>query len=144
MFRAYRLNWSYDADTTAWIQSMIPETAKRIVAFPCGMAVHPCAVRVDRDPAVKPDIIADLFYPPFKAASIDYLICDPPYEIFVTGKNRFRWLLNLSAAVRQKIILSSNIDIRIGGWTKDDMFASVVGKLYIRLWQIYSPLRNGK
>jgi hypothetical protein len=36
-------------------------------------------VRLDIDPSVEPDVIGDAWLPPFKEASFDVVILDPPY-----------------------------------------------------------------
>ena len=60
-------------------------------------------IRADLDPIVKPDVICDLKYPPFRKQSFDVVIMDPPYKYY----NRFKWLLDIKDLCRKVIIIST-------------------------------------
>lgn len=50
---------------------------KRVLHPFGGMATF--GIRMDIDPSVRPDVIADAWLPPFGANSFDVVILDPPY-----------------------------------------------------------------
>ncbi len=124
---------AYDSNTAAWLRR-ICKGHTRIILFPCGMARHNDALRVDRDPTVRPDIIADLRYPPFKHGTFEVLICDPPpLSMF----NHFKWVLQLKDIASEMVILSSPVNLTLYGWKKE-MYATVTHKLAVRLWYIFT------
>ena len=67
--------------------SDIPEVAIRVkkmlygytLNMPCGMSRYGI-INVDADKKVKPDIICDMFNPPFKRSLFDSIYCDPPWN----------------------------------------------------------------
>lgn len=63
-------------------------------------------VRADIDPNSNRTIHGDLFksLADFKPNSFDYVYCDPPFEIYNTGKNRFRWQFDLFKICRIALI----------------------------------------
>lgn len=45
-----------------------------------------CGLRVDINPDVKPDIVADAHNLPFADNTFDFVLCDPPYSTDLSGK----------------------------------------------------------
>ena len=58
-----------------------------VLNMPCGESKvgH---VRADVDPKVKPDIICDMFNPPFKRSSFDMIYSDPPWNINIFKRRK--------------------------------------------------------
>lgn len=69
--------------------------------MPCGKS-RAGDVRADIDPQFKPDVICDLFRPPFKHQSFDTVICDPPFAIYC----RQKWALKIADLARKKVVLA--------------------------------------
>lgn len=72
-----RYRWAFPTKVSLFIQRQIHD----------GSSLHlfgghaAWGIRMDIDPAVKPDVYADACRPPFAAGSFDHVILDPPYSL---------------------------------------------------------------
>lgn len=69
------IGWKFPRKVDAFLQS---ECAGASVLHPFG-GRSLFGVRMDIDPIVRPDVVADAWLPPFAANSFDVVILDPPY-----------------------------------------------------------------
>jgi len=96
----FRECWADHVDLRQFVRGeLIGETLN----FPCGQS--PLGdVRVDRDPSVNPDIIADLENIPFEEQSFDTVYCDPPYSFFKTDRG-LSWAGELYKLASKRLIV---------------------------------------
>ncbi len=74
--RNYSKTWSFPREVSDLMER---ETAgKSVLQMYGGFATF--GVRMDADPATRPDIIGNAFYPPLRCESFDVVIVDPPYK----------------------------------------------------------------
>lgn len=134
----YKVNWSWNKDIDFLLFKKFK--GKTILNFPCGQSR--IGLRADLDPAVEPDIIADLFYPQeyFEPNSFDVVICDPPFSYY----NKFKWLLELSNIAREYFVLSTPVIFySFKGFGDPEIIASrQKGNLFCRLFFIYKKLNQ--
>ena len=98
----FKPNWADSNDISRWLRReiFIGETLN----LPCGGS--PLGdVRVDIDPSVNPDIVADIENIPFEERSFDTVYCDPPYSYLAYDKNQF--VLDLWDCAKERLILQS-------------------------------------
>lgn len=75
---------SYPPNYLKRVRALFPDVtpATRVLHLFAG-SVSPCndlpGVRVDINPALKPDVVADAHALPFESASFDLVVADPPY-----------------------------------------------------------------
>jgi len=67
--------WSFPPNVERHLQKLTK--GKRVVHLFGGLSRW--GVRIDIDPVVRPDVIADAWLPPFVANAFDVVILDPPY-----------------------------------------------------------------
>jgi hypothetical protein len=58
--------------------------------------------RLDIDPATRPDVIGDAWLPPFRAASFDEVILDPPYG-YMNGFERVALMIGAAYVARARV-----------------------------------------
>jgi hypothetical protein len=84
-------------------------------------------LRMDIDPTVEPDLIADAWMPPFAKNTFDVVILDPPYASF--GRH-FRYTLGVNAAhiARRYVVwFSSFAATSLPGCSIDRWWTVIVG-----------------
>jgi hypothetical protein len=74
--RGYKRTWSFPVEVAELLER---ETAGRSVLQLYG-GLSSFGIRLDADPAVRPDIIGNALFPPFGCESFDVVIVDPPYQ----------------------------------------------------------------
>lgn len=96
-------DWTDSADLRQWLRDEV--FVGRTLNFPCGNS--PLGdVRADVDPAVEPDVVADLYEPPFEERSFDTVYCDPPYGFY--GGDQFKFVNPLWDIASKRLIFQSN------------------------------------
>lgn len=109
--------WSWPKDVERWLRSQVFGLS---LNFPSGNS-RLGSIRVDLDKNVKPDIIADLRYPPFRPFTFDFVICDPPFNMY----NKFKWLQGIAALAKKTVIFSGPlVSIKMKGGGMDKNFPS--------------------
>ncbi len=102
--------------------------------FPCGKS-QVGDVRADIDPAMNPDVVADVLHPPFVPGSFEFVICDPPYSIF----NRFKWMLHVKDLCTKYFLISTPKLCPIMRGFSRVIFATFArDKLFLRPWILYT------
>lgn len=98
----YRAEWADATDTARWLRDelFIGET----LAFPGGTFPY-ADVTADLDPALEPDIVADLKQPPFARRSFDTVYVDPPFGLWGSGG----WIHDLWRAARERLICQTGL-----------------------------------
>jgi hypothetical protein len=71
-------------------------------------------VRMDVDPSVRPDVIADAWLPPFAANSFDIVILDPPY-MHINQQMKQQLLRAAAYVAREQVIWFHTMWIASGG-----------------------------
>jgi len=132
MIEFIKSNWSWGNNID---KKLIRKTRPYFtINFPCGKS-RAGNIRVDIDKTLKPDIIADLKYPPFIPGCCEVLICDPPFSMF----NKFRWLLPLKDLCTKFMILSTPKLCPIFKGFKRIIWYSIANdKLFLRPWIMYT------
>lgn len=102
----FRPEWADSDDTTRFIERELLEG--EVLNFPCGTS-RLGDLRVDIDPTVGPDAIADLESPPFDDKSFDTVYCDPPYSMHAFDRNQ--WVRELWDVARQRLVLQTTTQI---------------------------------
>ena len=133
----YQTNFSWNDGSEEWLKTFC---IGRTLNFPCGVS-KVGDIRADIDPQVKPDIVADFFDPfkTFKEGEFDTVICDPPYKVYVSGKNRFRWENDIGRLAKKRVMFSTPL-VRlkiVGNWKKSYYINEQGGALFLRVWQIF-------
>jgi hypothetical protein len=129
---SYQANWSWTRHTERWLKNQI-ERGGEVLNFPCGHSK--IGLRVDIDRNVKPDIIADIYHPPFKKHSFDVVISDPPFSAYGKGKKWF-WV-SLADLSKHKLILSTNLRHITGVKGKKTIHMMTDSPNYMRCFQIF-------
>lgn len=76
-FKKATIYGAYPKGFTDRVRMLFP--TERILHLCCGGAKMSNAVNVDINPAVRPDVVADVESLPFRARSFDLALIDPPY-----------------------------------------------------------------
>ena len=77
-----------------------------VLNMPCGESKIG-SIRADIDPKVKPDIIVDMFNPPFKRSYFDMIYCDPPWDIDIFKRRRLAIILtNLLKPITGRLVFN--------------------------------------
>lgn len=74
--RNYKRTWSFPTEVSDLLQR---ETAGRSVLQLFG-GIAEWGIRLDADASVRPHVIGNALYPPFRCESFDTVIVDPPYK----------------------------------------------------------------
>ncbi len=132
----YQTNWSWGRNMDNHLKDFTHKLYT--LNFPCGKSTLG-DVRADILPSLKPDIVADLRYPPFRPGVFECMICDPPFSLF----NHFLWLLNLKDIPTKYFLLSTpKLAPLFRGWKRKILWTSVKDKLFLRPWILYTKKRN--
>jgi len=139
----YKPEWSWDNKTHYWLQKRIG--GRSCLNFPCGMS-H-LGTRADLDPAVDPEIMADITQPLsfFEPLSYDVVLCDPPFDFYYMDENRVPfpatpWIRELVQIAREEVIFSTPnraLHLKRKDWSKEYYLTEVKGSGFIRMWQIF-------
>jgi len=141
----YKPDWSWDNKTHYWLQKKIG--GRSCLNFPCGMS-H-LGVRADLDPAVDPEIMADITQPLkfFEPLSYDVVLCDPPFDFYYMGDGDKHipfpatlWIRDLVQIAREEVIFSTPnraLHLKSRDWAKQYHLTEVMGQGFIRIWQIF-------
>ena len=102
-----RRTWRRDRHN-AW--SFPPQVAKRIQEECAGKSVlHPFGgfsefgLRLDIDPIVCPDVVADAWLPPFGKDAFDVVVLDPPY-VALNQQQKLQLLMTAAWMARERVI----------------------------------------
>jgi len=127
----YKKNWSWSKDLERWFRHL---SKKRYsLNFPCGLSQFG-DIRADIDPKVKPDIICDLYNPPFRKGSFTFVLIDPPFRCY----NRFKWLADLVNLSTDLVLISTpGIVPFIKGFKKELYSTLERGKFFVRHFVLY-------
>jgi len=99
----YRAEWKDIPQTSRWLRRMT--VGDSTLAFPQG--TQPFGdLGADIDPAVEPDVYADIQNPPFKPRSFDTVYCDPPYSFY--GGEQYYFVHPLWELARKRLIFQTN------------------------------------
>ena len=104
----------------------------------CGMS-EVGDVRVDIDANTNRTQEGDLFNLKFPPLSFDTVICDPPFEYYVTGENRFRWIQELARIARKRLMISvkaNSIHVSQKGWIRSLWYVED-NKMFLRLYWVF-------
>lgn len=128
----WRKDWAYCYSLE---KLMFEECIGSTLNLCCGFSA-PGQVRADIDPQVRPDVVCDVRYLPFRDLAFDTVFCDPPYQYF----NRPGWLTRLFDLAKKRVILDSlPIDWRAGGrWYRKWMILTRNGGLLVKTGAIYT------
>lgn len=96
-------DWTDSADLRQFLRDRL--FVGDVLNFPCGNSALG-DVRADCNPAVDPDIVADLYNHPFDEQSFDTVYCDPPYSFY--GGEQFKFVNPLWDIARKRLIFQSN------------------------------------
>lgn len=94
-----RIGWCFPRKVEKLLQA---ECAGASVLHPFG-GRSKFGVRMDIDPIVRPDVVADAWVPPFGPNSFDIVLLDPPY-IRVSAEERTALFRQYVAIARRRII----------------------------------------
>lgn len=75
--RGYRRTWAFPVEVADLLKR---ETDGMTVLHLFGGRAG-WGLRLDADRATRPDVVGNSFWPPFRCASFDAVICDPPYAM---------------------------------------------------------------
>ena len=128
----WRKDWAYCYSLE---KLMFEECIGETLNLCCGFS-SPGQVRADIDHQVKPDVLCDVRYLPFRESSFDTVFCDPPYKYF----NRPGWLIQLFDIAKKRVILDSlPIDWRAGkNWFRKWMVLTRNGGMLLKTAAIYT------
>jgi len=127
----FKVNWAWSQDTDTHLVRKF--RGKTILNFPCGTSKIG-TVRADIDKSVNPDIVCDVYNPPFRSHSFDVVICDPPFSFY----SRFKWLLYLCRISKIAILISSPYIMPYFKKFKAIPYVSrISGRLFTRFWVLY-------
>lgn len=77
-----------------------------VLNMPCGES-QIGDIRADIDPKVNPDIICDMFKPPFPRSQFDMIYCDPPWDIDIFKRRKLAIVLtNLLKLVTGRLVFN--------------------------------------
>ncbi len=82
-FRNYRRTWSFPAEIEHILLENTIALDKTVLHLYGGVATF--GTRIDVDPIVRPDVLGNALFPPFKCKSFDVVVIDPPYEDLKSG-----------------------------------------------------------
>jgi 16S rRNA G966 N2-methylase RsmD len=101
-YDTYQSNWKDEKDTSLWLRRMA--VGDSTIAFPSGTETFG-DVGADVDPAVSPDVFADLQNPPFQPRAFDTVYCDPPFSMCAYDKIH-GWLPDVWEITNKRLIVS--------------------------------------
>lgn len=131
MANVFKTEWPWPKSVETWLRTKV-----------IGSCLHLCCgnshigFRADIRPEVKPDIILDARWPPFKPGSFDTVICDPPWSWYCS----FSWILRIKDLARRRLILSGPImDLtRMCKNADVEIWLLSGGKIFLRPFYIYT------
>jgi len=137
--RDFKPRWDFDAgcDGRAGSINRAFLTSRRI-----GSTLNVCCgtdrtgdLRVDVDPKMSPEIVADVKHLPFRDQAFETVICDPPYSMFA----RFKWTGELLRVAARRIIISTpSICLHFPRQWDREVFFTDSGHLFMRIWQVFT------
>ena len=80
----------------------------------------------------------------FPILSFDTVICDPPFDYYVTGNNRFKWIQSLGDFSRKRVIISiKGTALQIGrkNWHRSLWYAED-SLMFLRLFWVFHRLNK--
>ena len=116
---------------------LISLTEGKSVLHPFG-GIASWGVRMDIDPLVKPDVIADAWMPPFAQDSFDVVILDPPYQA-INSQEKIALFRAAAWIAREWVIWFHTIWISpcVGLKLERSWLVRVGDQQYIRCLQIF-------
>ena len=134
-YNKFHLNWAYPLKVVSLVSRLHKGT---ILNFPCGSSQFG-DLRVDVDRAVKPDVIADLYHPPFRDKAFGTIHCDPPYFMLA----RTSWTQGLFA-LAERVIIEGPVNIWKGSIWQKRFFIIDSNFQYFRVLQVFDRKRDKK
>jgi len=126
---AYRRTWAFPAEVEELLRA---ETAGLSVLHLFGGQAG-WGVRLDSDPATRPQVVGNAFFPPFKCESFDVVLCDPPYK---SSNGLYAYCLVPAACLARR---------RVWWFSTDALAAWYHGLRLLRWWAVmpssHGPLR---
>lgn len=83
-------------------------------------------VRLDRDPAVRPDVVGDAWLPPFDVDAFDVVVLDPPY-LGINQQMKSSLLRTASTIARRRVFWFHTL------WSAGDRYAKPVRAWLVRV-----------
>ena len=133
-------NWIHPPHVESWLRQMSIGNTLNVC---CGMS-YVGNVRVDIDSNTNRTEPGDLFNLKFKPLSFDTVICDPPFEYYVSGDNRFRWMQKLGDLTKKRLMISvkgNSIYLGKKNW-KRTLWYSEDNKMFLRLYWVFDRINN--
>ena len=130
----FRANWQHKRNSDKLLQGLCDEGSTLNLC--CGKS-QIGDLRIDIDPTVKPDLVADIFNLP-SLEQFDNVIMDPPYSYY----GKIKWLFPLARLARKRFIISTpQMSIRLRGM-KRSIYVVDDGMMYLRIWQVYDRFQE--
>jgi len=131
----FRLVWAYPLKALPQIKKL---HIGLVLNIPCGISQFG-DVRADIDSCVKPDIICDLHFLPFRKQAFDTVHSDPPYAMLNTQS----WLYKLFD-LADRVIIDGPVNIQIGRrWIKD-YYVLESNTQFLRFLQVFNLRKDKK
>lgn len=138
--KLYKANWSHTETSEDLLRRL---TADGITLNVCCGQSMVGDVRVDIAENTSRTEYGDMFDLPFGRLSFYNVICDPPYDYYTTGDNRFRWILKLADMAERKLILAiPKINIRIPHFDKEYYIVEEDGQVSMKLWVVFTRMND--
>ena len=131
----FRLVWAYPIKALHEIEKLHKGL---VLNIPSGISQFG-DVRADIDPCVKPDLICDLHFLPFRKEAFNTIHSDPPYSML----NTQTWLYKLFD-LADRVIIDGPVNIRIGRrWIKN-YYVLESNTQFLRFLQVFDLKRDKK
>lgn len=139
---ALQANWIHPPNVERWLRRMCTGLTLNVC---CGMSLVG-DVRVDTELNSSRTVDGDLFkiHKQFSPLSFDNVICDPPFEYYVKGTNRFRWIQELARISRRRLIISvkaNSIYVGSRNWNRSLWYIDD-NKMFLRLFWVFDRLNS--
>lgn len=134
-YQVLQANWIHPRPVERWLEQM---KIGRTLNVCCGMS-KVGDVRVDIESKTNRTHYGDLFNLQFEHLSFDTVICDPPFDYYVTGENRFRWIARIADLCRKRLILSMPaLNFSLGRkWARRLFYTDSQQFLFLRLFWVF-------
>jgi len=96
-----KVTWQHSSEIEKYLLDLVSDGTCLNVC--CGKS-HVGNIRLDVNEDSYRTEFGDLFNLNYQENSFDYVYCDPPFNFYVTGKNRFRWQQELFKICKKALI----------------------------------------